>query len=94
MTKRTEPLKRHVLLRLLLERGKTGINKFEALDLYGETALTTSISELGLLDGMVIERKLEPRPRRTGKTVHFTRYWLSPSSYEAAKAILSQYGRG
>ncbi len=93
MTTRTQPLKRHVLLRILLERGRAGINKFEALELYGETALPTAISELGLLDGMIIDRQTEPHTRWNGQKTHFTRYWLSADSYSAAATLLSQYER-
>lgn len=86
-----EPLKKHELLELLLDAGARGINKLEAFYEYGETCLSTTISELGIDDGLTIERRSEPHIRRNGKKVHFTRYWLNSASYEAAKTILSRY---
>ena len=51
----------------LLERRSTGLNELEALGLYGETCLHSTISTLSNGHGMTFKRKREPHQHRGGK---------------------------
>ena len=66
--------------------------QLEALSLYGETCLHTTISELANRHGLTIKRQQEAHRNQHGGTVYFTRYTLAPESQEAAADLLKHYG--
>lgn len=66
------------------------LNKLDALRLYGETCLNTTISQLGK-KGYDFTRKREPHINRVGDTVRFMRYTLTPTSAQRAKKELSAF---
>jgi hypothetical protein len=55
------------------------LNKLEALRLYNDTRLNTTISQLGD-KGYNFTKKREPHANRIGDTVYFMYYALTPSS--------------
>lgn len=65
--------------------------QLEAFQLYGETCLHSTISELCHKHDLVFERSREPHTHRHGGKTHFTRYRLSDKSQATAKALISSY---
>lgn len=71
----------------LLKAGKLGVNKPGTPHMtYGESCLPTTISELGIKRGLIIDRKKKKHINRNGGLTSFTQYWLKDHS-EAIKAI-------
>ncbi len=66
--------------------------ELEALNLYGETCLHSTISELYNRQGLIFKRKPEAHQHRHRGTTHFARYTLAPDSRKAAAALLAHYG--
>src|SRR6187549_3407533 len=84
MNIKTLPPRKHELD--LLDAGIRGISKLTELPSYGETSLPTTISELCLLRGFVIDRVRKPHVTRHKTNTFFTWYWLA-NKPEAEKAI-------
>lgn len=85
----TKPLPIKIIALIhLLERS---LNKLEALTLYGDTALNSTISDLANGHGLVFDRKSEPHQHRNGGKTHFTRYTLAEESKKAAISLISAY---
>lgn len=64
------------------------LNKLEALRLYNDTCLNTTISQLGD-KGYNFTKKREPHVNRIGDTVYFMRYALTHDSAQRAIKALS-----
>lgn len=79
------PNKHELCLLELLRAGTAGISKLSMLPAYGETALPTTISELGRHRQLRICRELRPHQHRHGGIAHFSHYWLADLR-EAVKA--------
>ena len=88
--KRKIPTKHELCLALLIERGKQGINKLEALGLYGETALNTTVSELFRFYDLQFDKIREPHKHQGGGETFFTRYMLKPISLDQAIKVYDQ----
>lgn len=72
----------------LMERS---LNTLEAMSLYGETALHSTISDLAHDHGLVFDRQMEPHQHRNGGRTHFMRYTLNDGSRESAEALVNRY---
>lgn len=79
--------KRIVALYYFLQRS---MYKLEALDLYGETCLNTTVSEL-CKQGYEFGRKRERHLGRSGKMITYMRYWLMPHCRKQAENELGEY---
>jgi hypothetical protein len=81
------PTKHELCVYELLKAGTDGIHKIgKPSSAYGETCLTTTISELGLRRGIGIDRERREHIHRAGGKTYFTWYWLA-DRHEAEKAI-------
>lgn len=90
-SKQPKPLPLKIIaLTHLLERS---LNKLEALNLYGDTALNSTISTLTHKHGLVFERKNELHQHRNGGNTHLTRYTLSEDIRNSAEALVTHYKR-
>ena len=67
------------------------MNKLEALSLYGDTCLNTTISELSNYQGFRFIRKNEVHFRKGGGRTHFTRYWLAKQDRERAISMVYKH---
>lgn len=65
--------------------------QLEALNLYGDTCLNTTVSALTHNHGLTFIKKSEPHRNKSGGTVHFMRYWLSDDSQAHARHLISRY---
>ncbi|WP_086480763.1 hypothetical protein [Oceanospirillum sanctuarii] len=83
-----KPPKKIIALRYLMTRSMI---QLEALNLYGECCLHSTISELCHRHGLEFDRKSHPHQHRHGGTAYFTRYTLKESSRSAAQALLDKY---
>jgi hypothetical protein len=64
------------------------MNRLEALSLYGDTCLNTTVSALKNDHGISFKKKKEPHIHQAGGTVHFTRYWLADDSKDRAYQLI------
>lgn len=81
------PTKHELCIYELLKAGTTGIHKIgQPSQTYGETCLTTTISELGIKRGLTITRERRKHIHRAGGPTYFTWYWFADRD-EAEKAI-------
>lgn len=80
--------KKIIALKHLMSRSLTTL---EALSLYGETALHSTVSELANTHGLDFNRVREPHINQAGSTVYFVRYALSHDSVEAAHKLIELY---
>lgn len=71
---------------------RQSLTQLEALRLYGETCLHSTISDLYNNHGLIFKRRTEPHRHQHGGLAHFTRYTLERDSMEAAHALLKFYG--
>ena len=76
------------VLRTLLERGDRGLNCFEAVDVCRDFFLRSTISELQVAHGLLIERRPEIVPNRFRSTTRGVRYWPSDDQRPLANALL------
>jgi hypothetical protein len=91
-TKIRPPFKIELCIEELLYRGEKGMIELEALQVYGETCLHTTISTLANKHGLIIARKTEAHNHRRGGVTHFTRYTLIDElSVRKANSLLSHY---
>lgn len=67
------------------------MNRLEALDLYGDTCLNTTVSALRVDHGIIFLKRLEPHIRQAGGTVHFARYELADESIDHAYQLIHLY---
>ena len=67
------------------------MNRLEALSLYGDTCLNTTVSTLSKEHGFKFTKRLEPHTNQAGGLVHFTRYWLEDDSKEQAFQAIKPY---
>lgn len=67
------------------------LNGLEALSLYGDTCLNTTISTLKHHHGMSFKKVLEPHNNRAGGTVFFMRYWLEEEHTDHALRLIKAY---
>lgn len=67
------------------------MNRLEALNLYGDTCLNTTVSALSKKHGFTFIKRLEPHTNQAGGIVHFTRYWLAGESKERAYEAIKPY---
>lgn len=65
------------------------MNGLEALSLYGDTCLNTTISILTHQHGMSFNKVLEPHNNRAGGTVYFKRYWLKQEHHTHALRLVN-----
>jgi len=87
--KKKQQTPKHILaITFLVQRS---LNKLEALDLYGDTCLNTTISTLTHKHGFLVIRKLEPHRNRAGGLTHFTRYSLAESHRDKAIRLLARH---
>jgi hypothetical protein len=82
------PCKHELALMDLLAASIIGISKLTELPSYGETALPTTISQLGLHRGFRILRERRDHFARNQIKTYFNWYWLADQG-EAKKAILT-----
>lgn len=66
--------------------------ELEALNLYGDTCLHTTISDLSRRYGLVFHREWVPHQHRHGGETAFMRYTLAPECREHAAALLAPFG--
>ena len=67
------------------------MNKLDALRLYGDTCLNTTISELSNYQGFRFIRKNEVHINKAGGRTHFTRYWLAEEDKARAIKMIYKY---
>lgn len=77
-----------IALRYLLQGS---LIELEALGLYGETCLHSTISTLYNQKGIRFHRKRETHRHRGGGITHFTRYSLFDEDRQKADALISIY---
>ncbi len=77
----------------LLERDSEGMNELEALRVYVETCLHSTISYLANNRGIAFKRKWEPHQHQHGGKPHFKRYSLSKRE-QAIKLVSFYYPKG
>lgn len=88
-TKRARVPKKAICLSYLYQHS---LVELEALSLYGETCLHSTISALANNNGLEFKRVRESHSHQHGGTVYFTRYTLADESRKAAAALLRHYG--
>jgi hypothetical protein len=86
---RVRPLKKALCLWYLYRHS---LVKLEALDLYGDTCLHSTISDLANNHGLEFKRVPEAHHHQYGGVTYFTRYTLMPESRPAAAALLKHWG--
>ncbi len=64
------------------------MNRLEALSLYGDTCLNTTVSALVNDHGISFIKKMEPHVNQAGGTVRFTRYRLADESKGRAYQLI------
>lgn len=94
MSKRTsnKTPKYIICLQYFLARQADGLNELDALRLYNETCLHSTVSTLSNKHGISFKRKFEPHKHRNGGTTHFMRYWLE--DVNRAVKMTSSYVKG
>jgi len=75
-------------LRILVNRS---LNRLEALNLYGDTCLNSTVSELANRHGFNFIRKTEPHINRANGKSYFMRYWLEPSQMKKAYDFINNH---
>lgn len=80
--------KRAAVLAELLNKGKRGLNCFDAVRLCHDYVLRSTISELAKEHGFEFPRKPEVVPGYGGKPTDCTRYWLSEHDEVLARELL------
>ncbi|WP_415886013.1 hypothetical protein ACMXYO_15420 [Neptuniibacter sp. QD37_6] len=80
------PTKHELCIYELLKVGTHGINQLKALSTYHDTCLNTTISELGLKRGLIIQREQRKHLHSAGGTTRFCWYWF-PTRKEAQEGL-------
>lgn len=78
-----------VALSILMTRSLT---ELEALSLYGETCLHSTVSTLWNSKGIGFDRVWEPHTHRAGGKTHFVRYTMKAKYKAKAIGLLKLYG--
>ncbi len=80
---------KHIIaLTFLIQRP---LNTLEALNLYGDTCLNTTISHLTHQHGFRFIKKLEPHRNQAGGLVYFKRYWLEDDHIAHASHLIQRH---
>lgn len=66
--------------------------ELEAFDLYGDTCLHTTVSDLKQRFGLMFKHEKVKHQHRGGGVAIFTKYTLAPESRERAAALLKPFG--
>ena len=74
-----------ISLEHLIWRLEEGMNQLEALSLYGETCLHSTISDLANKQEYEFIRRDEPHIHQHGGKTYFRRYWLKAELIDKAK---------
>ncbi len=80
--------KKIVSLKILLKRS---LNTLEAGNIYNETALHSTISELVHRHDILFDRVNEKHTNAEGRSVYFVRYALAAESKKAAISLIRAY---
>ncbi|MAC45539.1 MAG: hypothetical protein CMI12_01620 [Oceanospirillum sp.] len=80
--------KKIIALQHLMERS---LNQLEALPLYGETCLHSTISTLSNDHDIDFDRVREQHQHQGGGITHFMRYTLTDDSRSQAQALVNHY---
>lgn len=94
ITRKRIPTKHELCLLHLIQRDEQGINKLEAFNLYGETCLPTTVSELANDYQLEFVKVREPHQHKGGGKTFFTRYSLPLESIEKARLLLARLRSG
>ena len=81
-----------ICLKYFLANQADGLNELDALRLYGETCLHSTVSTLSNNHGISFKRKFEPHRHQGGGRTHFMRYWLDDVG--RALKLTSGYKKG
>lgn len=85
---RNKLTKKETMLKTFIKLGRRDVNCFEAVNLYHDYVLRTTISDLRRDYGINFARKWEKVPNGFGKTTDCKRYWLDESNIKKALAVL------
>lgn len=80
--------KKSKMLCLFIKLGDTGLNCFEAANLYSDYVLRTTVSDLQLDYDLEFARKYEMIQNKFGTMTACMRYWLDDVNKAKALAIL------
>jgi len=87
--KKDHQIPKHIIaLTYFVERS---MNTLDALSLYGDTCLNTTISGLTHQHGFDFIKKLEPHTHQGGGQVYFKRYWLKDEHLKHAYHLIQRY---
>ncbi|UZE95890.1 hypothetical protein [Alkalimarinus alittae] len=81
-----------ICLKHFIEKQAEGLNELDALRLYNETCLHSTVSYLTNKRNMKFRRKLQPHNHKGGGKTHFMRYWLA--DVDQAIKFASGYDNG
>lgn len=82
-----------ICLQHFLARQADGLNELDALRLYNETCLHSTVSTLSNNHGIRFKRKFEPHKHQGGGTTRFMRYWLDDAN-QAVRMVSGYIKRG
>ena len=82
-----------VCLTHLYQRAEVGLNTLEANDLYNDTCLNTTVSNIFRDYGWRLPRQYETYTNKAGRETQFMRYWLSPEQRIEVKKLLDGLDR-
>jgi len=85
------PTKEGRIFRILVERGATGLDSFEAAR-YGDRHLHSTVSALQRKHGLTIQRVFKEVPGWQGIKTRICVYWLEGDDLERAERILERDG--
>jgi len=86
------PFKMEVALMLFIQHGEQGMNTLEANQLYGDTALHSTVSDATNKHGINFKHQPEGIQNRVGTISRFTRYsLLSDDDVLRAKKLINNY---
>jgi|CEGF01.1.fsa_nt_gi hypothetical protein len=88
----TKPRKPTKWARCLYYLTQRPLFELEALNLYGDTCLHTTISDLNKRFGLLFHREWVTHQHQHGGTTTFMRYTLAPECREQAVALLEPFG--
>ncbi len=80
--------KKEVFLTTLINRDKEGLNPLQAAKIYGDTCLSSIVSDIRKDDGITLERETVTLDNHFKTTC--TRYWLSNDDMPKAKKMVNQ----
>ncbi|WP_293267698.1 hypothetical protein [Neptunomonas sp.] len=80
-----------IALAYFTQRLEQGMNQLEALQLYGETCLHSTVSDLANKSDYAFIRIDEPHRHQHGGNTHFRRYWLKHELVDKAHKHINTY---